>query len=199
MNLSQLFKRNQLLFLVTLLTGLFLVPQTLTAQHRSRAKRQKTSGRHISYLPRGFNHFVHGKQRFYHRRGLFYRKSGYGFALIRGPIGFRVKHLPIGFTSVYFSGHPYYYYYGTYYRFDPVNDDYIICNKPDEEDDDADFNHQSGLDEIQLSNGKIYHGKYLGGDSETIRIEIDGIEKKIPIKDIISIQYANPLDSEDDE
>jgi len=57
-------------------------------------------------------------QRYYYRGGRFYRPGffGFGFFLVRPPIGVIIRILPAGYRTIVVSGVPYYNYEDIYYR-----------------------------------------------------------------------------------
>lgn len=60
--------------------------------------------------------------------GIFYRPVGSSYVVTAPPIGIRVSVLPPNPYRIVLSGHPYFYYYGTYYA--PLNDGYYEVVTP---------------------------------------------------------------------
>jgi hypothetical protein len=69
-------------------------------------------------------------QRYHYQGGRFYRPGffGFGFFLVRPPIGVIVRVLPAGHRTIVVAGAPYYYYEDIYYRDCPSG--YIVVPTP---------------------------------------------------------------------
>jgi hypothetical protein len=106
--------------------------------------------------------------------------------VMRGPIGARVRVLPPGFVSLSIGGTPFFFYYGTYYRLDPVRRDYVVVNPP------PGAPEQQTLDKVNLADGQTISGTYLGGTKSTVQIEVDGKVQEIAVDQIVSIEFAPP-------
>ena len=69
-------------------------------------------------------------QRYYYRGGRFYRPGffGFGFFVVRPPIGVIIRFLPASYRTIGVAGVPYYYYEDIYYR--PCPSGYIVVPAP---------------------------------------------------------------------
>ena len=52
------------------------------------------------------------------------------YFITRSPIGAEISVLPEGFMTAYLNSNPYYYYYGTFFRYDRLRKVYIIIKAP---------------------------------------------------------------------
>lgn len=68
--------------------------------------------------------------RYYYHGGRFYRPGffGFGFFLVRPPVGVIIKVLPAGHRTIIVAGIPYYYYDEVYYRSCPSG--YVVVPVP---------------------------------------------------------------------
>ena len=72
--------------------------------------------------------FDHHK--YYYHDGRFYKPGffGFGFFLVRPPVGLIVRVLPVGYRTIVVSSVPYYYYEDIYYR--PCPTGYVVVPAP---------------------------------------------------------------------
>jgi hypothetical protein len=72
---------------------------------------------------------VNGRPYYYHN-GVFFWPGKNGYSVIAGPVGARISVLPPGYKRISVNNVHYYYFYGTYYRYDPVDKIYIVIESP---------------------------------------------------------------------
>src|SRR5215469_7766651 len=84
------------------------------------------------YYVRGLppDRIVVGGGRYYYSAGVWYAPRGPGWVVIGPPVGVFVPLLPIGYTTVYFGGVPYYYANDTYYQWVPAQNQYETVAPP---------------------------------------------------------------------
>ncbi len=170
-----------------LLLGLSLIAETQLTNDNDSKQRQgnmKKKDYIVKNLPEQSEKLMVEGNPYYVNKGVYYRKGHDGYRIVRAPYGVRVKHLPDGIRVIRRQGVEYYYYYNTYYRYDVNSDVYIVINEPEW----ADKNFQS--DKLNLMNGSVLVGRYLGGDSETVRFLFGGEKRVVPVEEIISIEFA---------
>ncbi|MBW7887754.1 MAG: hypothetical protein H3C35_05230 [Bacteroidetes bacterium] len=85
---------------------------------------------------------------------------------------------------------PYYFYYGVFYSYDSAAGDYVVVNAPPK----SQQSGAAGLDKVTLIDGNFLEGVILKEDEEILQIEIKGKIRDIPLKKIISIEYAENTD-----
>ena len=95
---------------------------------------------HNRYYPRpGFNvqklppkpYVVrHGNDRYYYSGGIWYRPYSGHYVVIAPPLGLIVPVLPAFYTTIWFSGVPYYYANDTYYVWDAGHSGYVVTTPP---------------------------------------------------------------------
>lgn len=107
--------------------------------------------------------------------------------MVKAPLHARIKHIPAASVKVVISGTTYYRYYGTYYRYVPESDIYIV-EEPDVD--------RPVSDIVQLVDGSTTEGIYLGGTQSVIQLETDDGIEEIPIEQIISIDFAPMTEDE---
>jgi len=134
---------------------------------------------------------VEGNKYFRHN-GIYYRPGKSGYHVVNAPHGLKVKHLPRGVRVIRHYDVDYYFYYNTYYRYDPINTVYIVIDAPDWADNDF------YDDKLNLMNGSVLVGKYLGGDRDEIYFIFSGEKKRFPVEEVISIEFAPPIYDGDD-
>jgi hypothetical protein len=77
------------------------------------------------------HHLVHVHHvDYYYRSGVFYRSAPGGYVIVAAPVGAFVAALPIGYTSLYIRGRPYYLYNDTYYAWDAAQSGYVVVERP---------------------------------------------------------------------
>ena len=172
--------------LLLLLGGVLLVqPGETIAQRRATVVRRRAE---VARLPREHIRVMVAGKEFFYARGVFYRTGPRGYVTIAAPLGARIRVLPIGYVTVRVGAIPYFYYYGTYYQFDPAAKVYTVVNPPAAENTPA----VSTLDKIELVDGRTMEGTYLGGTKSTVQFEVDGAVQEIPVEQILSIVFAPP-------
>lgn len=99
-----------------------------------RVRRYPRYGTHITQLPSRHRVVSHHGHRYYFCDGVYYRPYGGVYRVVRPPIGFSLSYLPIGYTTVFFGGRPYYRYENTYYVHQIVDNEpaYVVVQPPDE-------------------------------------------------------------------
>jgi hypothetical protein len=183
--LRRLFQAGLLVSLVAI--AVLIQPGETIAQRRVTVVRHRVE---VTRLPRERTRVVVGGREFFYVRGVFYRTGPKGFVTVAAPLGARIRVLPVGYVTVRIGAVPYYYYYGTYYRFDPAAKVYTVVNPP------AGANPLpiSTLDKMELVDGRMLEGTYVGGTRSTVQFEVDGAIQEIPVEQIISIVFAPPGD-----
>jgi len=175
------------LFVLLLATISLSLPAESFAQRKAKARHPRhPTG--IVRPPAGYRTIVTHGRNYYYYRGVYYMRGPFGFVVVRGPVGARVAVLPAGNISMYAGSGVYYYCYGTYYRYDPLERVYIVVEPPLKEVS-AD---ETGLDEVKLIDGTTLRGIYIGGTAEKIQFEVNGEVREIPVADIVSMNFAPP-------
>ena len=85
-------------------------------------------GYFVGGLPR--DRIVVGGGRYFYAGGVWYAPRGAGFVVIGAPVGVFVPVLPIGYTTVYFGGVPYYYANDSYYEWVAAQNQYEVVAPP---------------------------------------------------------------------
>ena len=87
------------------------------------------------YYVRGLppDRVVVGGGRFYYSAGVWYAPRGPGWVVVGPPVGVFIPVLPIGYTTVYFGGVPYYYANDAYYQWVPDQNQYEVVAPPGDE------------------------------------------------------------------
>ena len=87
------------------------------------------------YYVRGLppDRIVVGGGRYYYSGGVWYAPRGPGWVVIGPPVGVFVPILPVGYTTVYFGGVPYYYANDAYYQWVPTENQYEVVAPPGDE------------------------------------------------------------------
>lgn len=86
----------------------------------------------VREVPRDSYTVVHANVNFSYSRGEWYRRSGPRWVVVAAPIGAFVPVLPPFYTTVWFSGSPYYYANDTYYIWDTPHREYRVVDAPNE-------------------------------------------------------------------
>jgi hypothetical protein len=96
--------------------------------------------RHDRYYPRpGYSikslphkHFSmrYHNHHYYYHGGIWYRPIGSRFVVIAPPIGIVVPFLPPFYTTIWYSGVPYYYANDVYYVWDATREGYVVSSPP---------------------------------------------------------------------
>lgn len=173
---------------LTLLFGIMFMMQAtpLSAQHRRGEVRIRSRAAAVVNLPTERTRVVVGSREFFYAHGVFYRTGPRGYMVTRGPIGARVRVLPPGYASLQIGGGPFFFYYGTYYRLDPVRRDYVVVEPP------AGAPPSPTMDRINMADGRMIEGTYVGGTASVVQINVDGTVQEVPVDQIVSIEFAPP-------
>ncbi len=134
----------------------------------------------IRQLPRGYTKAAFEGKTFFHRDGIFYRLTPGGYVAITGPAGYRVNRIPALAVKVRIGPAYFYYYYGTYYRYIPEERVYVV----------VDPERDSGRDTVTLTDGQVYYGQFLRGDTRSIDFRTGGDILEIGIQNILSLTFA---------
>ena len=88
-------------------------------------------GYYVHELPR--ERIIVGGGRYYYGGGVWYETRGPGWVVVGAPVGVFVPVLPVGYTTVYYSGVPYYYANDAYYTWVPAENQYEVVAPPGDE------------------------------------------------------------------
>lgn len=182
---KKLFPPSLLVILVGV--AILLQPGETIAQRRVTVVRHRVD---VTRLPRERTRVVVGGREFFYARGVFYGTGSKGFVTVAAPLGARIRVLPVGYLTARIGAVPYYYYYGTYYQFDPAAKVYTVVGPPAG----ANAEPMSTLDKMELVDGRTLEGTYVGGTKSTVQFEVDGAIQEIPVEQVISIVFAPPGD-----
>lgn len=184
-----MFKKLCSTSLLVVLVGVAMLIQSgeTVAQRRVTVTRHRAE---VARLPRERARIVVAGKEFFYARGVFYRSGPRGYVTVAAPLGARIRALPVGYVTIRVGAIPYYYYYGTYYRFDPGAKVYTVVNPPAR----ANPPPVGTLDKMELVDGQTLEGTYVGGTKSTVQFEVDGAIQEIPVEQIISIVFAPPGD-----
>lgn len=87
-------------------------------------------GYRITRLPPRHYSLHYHDTRYYFHGGIWYRPHGPRFVVVAPPVGIVVPLLPAFYTTIWYSGIPYYYANDVYYVWDPSRDGYVVTNPP---------------------------------------------------------------------
>ena len=87
-------------------------------------------GYHITRLPPKHYSIHYHDTHYYFHGGIWYRSIGPRFVVVAPPIGIVVPFLPAFYTTIWYSGVPYYYANDVYYVWDASRDGYLVTNPP---------------------------------------------------------------------
>ena len=77
------------------------------------------------------SHLIHHRGVHYHyKKGVFYKLIGSRYAVVRAPIGVRVRTLPSNHMRIVINGRVFYYYFGTYYTRSIEDNQYVTVAPP---------------------------------------------------------------------
>jgi hypothetical protein len=183
--IAMIRKRWLVLGLNLLLIAAFVPIKSFTAIHVTRRPARKTTV--LTRLPAHAVTVTFAQKNYYLHNGVYYRPGPRGYVLVAAPAGLPVAVLPVGYTLVISNGKPYYYYAGTWYRFDHVRRVYIVIENPVPE---KTVQPADSLDRVVLLDGSEISGTYAGGDRETVRFEVDGELREIPVAGIATMEVA---------
>jgi hypothetical protein len=171
----------------TVLIGVMFMAQAtpLDAQHRRGEERVRSRAPVVVNLPAERTRVFAGGKEYFYARGVFYRTGSRGYVVTRGPIGARVRILPPGYVTLRVGGGPFF-FYGTYYRFDPARRDYVVVEPPEG------APAPPTMDRLNMADGSTIEGTYVGGTASIVQINVDGKVEEIPIDPIVSIEFAPP-------
>ncbi len=177
------------LAILLLVIGSLALATSASAQRRG-ARRAEIRGHrgqvHLVTLPRENVRVVVGKKEYFYSQGVFYHVVGRGYAPVAAPIGARITILPGGYTTLTIGGGPLFFYYGTYYRYDPADKSYVVVPPPSSNGALA----QPAFDKLQLTDGSTMEGTFMGGNNASIQFQVNGAVQDIPIDQIVSITFA---------
>jgi len=178
--------RVSLQLILLLFIGALVVIQSpdLLAQRKERKTRKPRPAAVVVNPPSQHTRIVVGSKEYHYAHGVFYRTGPKGYIAVRGPIGARIRTLPVGYFSLQIGGAPFFFYYGTYYRFDAPSQEYVVVPPP------PGAPTVPGLDQIDLITGETVNGTYLGGTQSTVQVDVGGSIREIPVEQIVSIVFA---------
>ena len=139
-------------------------------------------------LPKGNVEIKIGEEKYFTYNGIFYKRHHKGYKVVKAPRGARIKHIPEGFRMIRKRGIAYYVYYHTWYQYDEIADVYIVVDVP------GGGSYDYFDDKMYLVNGSILVGRYLGGTDEIVKFRFNGETRRIPIEDVISIEFAAAME-----
>ena len=162
--------------------SLWAGPKVVTNNSKSRRIVKKEQ------LPKGNVEIKVGEEEYYAYNGIFYKKYHKGYRVVKAPRGAKIKRIPDGFRIVRKRGIPYYVYYHTWYRYDEIADIYIVVDFPDGD------SYDYYDDKLYMVNGSVLVGRYMGGSDEHVKFRFNDETERIPLEDIISIEFAAAMD-----
>ncbi|MEJ2637233.1 MAG: DUF6515 family protein [Calditrichia bacterium] len=124
------FSNRAFLFIIAGLI-IFSLNSEIFAQKRVVKRAPRRHGKAIVKLPQNHTRIVVNKRPYYFHHGVFYRKGSHGYAIVRAPLGARIRALPFGYISLRIGELPFFYYYGTYYRYLPREKVYVVVENPE--------------------------------------------------------------------
>ncbi|MCF7918748.1 MAG: DUF6515 family protein [Candidatus Cloacimonetes bacterium] len=157
-------------------------PKVVTSGKKSPRVIQKET------LPKGSVEIEVGGERYYQNHGIFYKKHPHGYKVVKAPKGARIRRIPDGFRMVRRHDRVFYVFYHTWYYYDEPNDVYIVVDEPEDEYKD------NSSDKIYLVNGSVLVGMFLGGTDEIVKFLFDDEVRKIPVEEIVSIEFAAAME-----
>ena len=190
-------KKQLSVFIIMLALAGLMLPADTVAQRKvkqlpAKAKRQyvqkarrAAKPRTITRLPAGHTRILVKEKPYYFHAGVFYGHHPSGYVVIPAPLGARVRVLPFGHTTMMVDGIRFFYYYGAYYRWEPDSEVYYVVSPPVEPQRD---------DILTFTDGEILHGRYLGGDEESVDFLADNEVYSIPVDEIVSILFEPPTE-----
>jgi hypothetical protein len=171
--------------ILMILIGILAIQQPeLLAQRKERKGRKVRSAAVVVNPPSDRTRVLVGAKEYHYAHGVFYRPGPKGYLAIRGPIGARIRTLPLGYVSLELRGAPFFFYYGTYYQFDAPTNGYIVVSPP------QGAPTVPGMDKVDLISGETINGTYLGGTQSTVQMDVGGEVREISVEQIISIVFA---------
>lgn len=181
---------NKIVFLIGIVFLSFLFLSEANAQVR---RGHRVVGRsrvvRVEHLPNHYETVVVRKNTYFYHNGFFFKRGPRGYAIIKPPIGARIRVLPLGYTIVKFGGLSYYYLNGAYYNYIPSENVYVVIEKPA----DASAAPTNDLDQVKLYDGSTVEGIFQSGTDSTITIKVNDEIREIPINNIISITFAKSI------
>jgi hypothetical protein len=87
----------------------------------------------IPSLPDGYRHYHYGGHSYFFHGGTWYAPYGPRFVVTYPPVGLFVSVLPPFYTTLWFSGVPYYYADDVYYRWRADMNGYVVVDPPAEQ------------------------------------------------------------------
>jgi hypothetical protein len=177
---------SPLLLMILIGSMAVIQPTDLFGQRKERVRRRTRPPAVVVQPPAERTRVVVGSAEYHYAHGVFYRAGPKGYVAIRGPIGARIKTLPVGYVSMTIGEAPFFFYYGTYYQLDQPTNEYVVVPPP------PGAPTVAGLDKFDLISGETVNGTYLGGTSSVVRVDVGGKVREIPLEQIVSIVFAPP-------
>lgn len=175
---------------IMLIFGCLLFGTAALYAQREGYKRNSRPGQIVERIPHRYTTIQHSGINFYFDNGIYFKRHKANYIVVRPPVGLRIRYLPDGYSTIHFGRVPYYFYYGVFYSYDSAAGDYVIVNAPPK----SQQSGAAGLDKVTLIDGNFLEGVILKEDEEILQIEIKGKIRDIPLKKIISIEYAENTD-----
>ncbi len=88
-------------------------------------------GQVITVLPEHYQRFRFHNAFYFYLDGVWYRPNARRYVVIAPPVGIVVTRLPAFYTTVWWSGIPYYYANDTYYVWQPEANGYVVTAPPE--------------------------------------------------------------------
>jgi len=115
--------KNALKWFLVISLNLFVITSFAQRHHhkpRHHSPHHKYSklphwGHSYKVAPWGAVLFPYSGIKYHYHGGVFYKPVSGGYAIVRAPIGIKVRTLPAEHVVVFVNGRKYFYYYGTYY------------------------------------------------------------------------------------
>jgi len=181
-------------FLILMIVIALMLPQgTLAGNKPKRAPKPKKkvvlTSRHkakpkvIVKLPPKHKKIVVKEKNFFFHAGAWYKHGPAGYKVVVAPRGARIKVLPANHRIIIVGGKKFFHYYGTYYLYDTTAAEYYVVDAPVE---------KQTADILTLVDGEVLHGRYLGGNDETVEFLVGDDVHEISVTDIVSLLFEPP-------
>lgn len=162
---------------------------TATAFLMAEVKVVKSTGRKVHEvkkvdMPKDYKKIEVNGEIYYVHHGVYYKTSRRGYKVVKAPKGAKIKHLPDGVKIIKRKNRNYYYFYHTWYIYDHKSDIYIVVDRPEYIEDDF------VSDKLYMLNGSVLVGKFMGGSDDSVRFFFNDEVKRIPVEEIISIEFG---------
>jgi hypothetical protein len=186
-------RSSHAVWFVVLAAAFLVQPGDAYSQRRADGRSLRRHPTVLGNLPREHSRILVGGREYYYAGGVFYRSGPHGIVVTAAPLGARIKVLPVGYLSVRFGGVPLLLYSGTYYRYDPVGEEYVVVAPPAGPADTTSVSAPPLFDRMVLTSGEAMDGTYMGGTKSTLQFEVAGEVKEFPVDEIKSIVFAPPV------